>query len=172
VEPVTGRHRGFSGGFSLLELLTVITIVAILALLVMPVTEIVRKRTYGIRCMGGMRSIVTSFHTYLQDHERVWPQPPQAGKLKNETAFWLATLQPYGGGDIKAWHCPALMHTQGTSKEVEESLHYAPTLFDGKPGTATKWSNMPWLMEVGDFHGRGALAAFSDGSVRPLAERK
>ena len=149
-----------------------IAVIAILMVLLMPATEAVRDRVEGGRCMNGMRQLVTGFHAYLTDHERIWPQLPQKDGVRaageEEKEFWLTTLKPYGVGDVKAWQCPSLMRRMGSNEEVGKKAHYAPVLFDEKPGTAFQWTNMPWLVELGNYHGRGALGAFSDGSVRPL----
>jgi hypothetical protein len=38
-------------------------------------------------------------------------------------------------------------------------------MFDSKPGTARKWANMPWFIEIANVHGHGPLMILPDGSV-------
>lgn len=53
-------------------------------------------------------------------------------------------------------------------KITESSIHYTPTMFDDKPGTARRWPTQPWLIERADAHGNGALICFTDGSIKPF----
>ncbi len=34
--------------------------------------------------------------------------------------------------------------------------------------TPYKWPSMPWFVEIGNCHGNGALAIFTDGSVKAM----
>lgn len=54
------------------------------------------------------------------------------------------------------------------SKDRRPRIHYTPTMFDDKQGTPYKWPKQPWLIEIGDMHGNGALAGFPDGSTRAI----
>lgn len=154
-------------GFSLLELLLVISLIALLAALIMPAVEAAKARADAVRCLGQLRNFHVSFSSYLLDNGNSWPQAPENISSSAEADFWLGTLRNYGGGNLDAWQCPTLM-AQGADPEAAATLHYLPTLFDEKPGTAHKWPKMPWVIEVGDFHGKGNLAVYPDGSVRPF----
>lgn len=155
----------------MLELLAVITIIGILAVLVFPAIGTVQKRVEMVRCTGQMRSIHTSLAAYLAEHGNVWPQPNVQIASPAEDKFWVSTLEPYGAGDPKGWLCPTTMRMLEEDGREAKSLHYLPALFDEKPGTAFKWSNMPWLIEVADAHEKGNLASFPDGSIRPFGSQ-
>jgi len=75
-------------------------------------------------------------------------------------------MKPYGATE-KSWKCPTIMRKLGKySPDDRPKLHYTPTMFDDKPSTPYKWSTQPWLAEIGNMHGRGALLCFPDGSVK------
>jgi len=155
---------------TLLELLLVVSVIGILAALIFPVFGTVRAKVELVRCTGQMRSIHASLASYLIDHDNVWPQPGVLTSTPAEDAFWLSTLKPFGAGDLKGWLCPTTLRTLRESGRKAESLHYLPSLFDAKPGTAFKWSNMPWLIEATDAHEKdGHLASYPDGSIRPFS---
>jgi hypothetical protein len=54
----------------------------------------------------------------------------------------------------------------GESMNEEQPLHYMPAMFDATPGIARRWSTQPWLVEIANAHGQGALVCFPDGSVK------
>ena len=163
---ICGGNR--QAAVTLLELLAVIALIGILTALVFPAFGTVKEKVEAARCMGQMRSIHASMATYLADHGNVWPQPNVAISTPQEEAFWLSTLEPFGAGDPKGWRCSSILRLREEAGQDEGGLHYFPALFDAKPGTAFKWSNMPWLLEVADVHGEGNLAAYPDGSIRPF----
>ena len=60
------------------------------------------------------------------------------------------------------WRCACLR------PDGRPLLHYTPAMFDESPYTPYRWPNQPWLSEIGNMHGRGALMCFPDGSIRAM----
>ena len=86
--------------------------------------------------------------------------------------WWIDQLSPYIG-DKKVWQCPTFQRYRSEAPATFADhgvIDYIPTNFDDRPMTPFKWGNMPWVVEVGDFHGSGNLAVFADGSVRTIWE--
>lgn len=159
------RRTPSDAAFTLVEVLVAILIVAVLVVFAVPNFRPLLERAQAAICASQMRSIRVATDSYLNDHDQVWPQGPSPEEVVPWAEFWLATLAPYG---IKAstWHCPtikALMNEQGKSSQP---LHYVPTMFDATPGIARRWSTQPWLVEIANAHGQGALVCFPDGSVK------
>lgn len=153
-------------GFTILELLAVITIVIILALLLTGVLQRLPGAADRVRCTQNLKNLYVGLSAYLDDRGH-WPQPPQfTGQQQKEFEdYWLQALAPYGMTE-EVWKCPGItrlgkIQAGGTSPRV----HYSPTLFDARPGTPRKWANMPWVVEIGNAHGRGPLLIRQDGSV-------
>jgi hypothetical protein len=119
-----------------------------------------------------MRSIHTALAAAVSDKGH-WPQEKEETWMVNRNAYedwWIETLKPYGIGE-ESWRCPTIYRT--VTKRTDENrpkLHYTPTMFDNKPLTPYKWSTQPWLIEIGNMHGRGALMCFPDGSIRSMDE--
>ena len=63
----------------------------------------------------------------------------------------------------KVWMCPT--HKRATKEEFLRYSSYHPMTFDRGAMTPYRWSNMPWVMEIGDNHGNGPLIIMPDGSV-------
>lgn len=153
--------------FTVVEVLVCIAILLILAAMLNTAWVSVAPKVAQAQCFSNMRSIHGSLSTYLTDVGH-WPQIPTKSEDNEETyeTWWLATLEPYGGV-AKVWQCPVLR-----SRKVQDAdgyvlrMHYIPTDFDANPISPRRWSTMPWLIERGNNHGRGALLAFPDGSIR------
>lgn len=164
-----GRPRRKSvRGFTLLEIIAVVLVLSILVLLAIPNYKPMLAKAQEVVCASKMRSIRLALGNYLDDHEMVWPQPPESEDDKATAAFWIATLQPYGISE-SGWQCPTLrsmMRDQGQREDY--GIHYFPTRFDATPNIANRWATQPWLIEMADAHGNGPLICFPDGSIKPL----
>ena len=120
--------------------------------------------------MSHMRTIHTSFTGYMGDHGH-WPQPPFLElKLTGSTfyRFWIETLEVYGIFK-ETCLCPSYklllqMKKSETEKADRYFGSYVPTPFDKSPSSPLRW-NQPWLIERGDFHGKGGHILMPDGSV-------
>jgi prepilin-type N-terminal cleavage/methylation domain-containing protein len=150
-------------GFSLLELLVALLIVGVLGAITLPAYKSFRARAETATCISHLRTVHSGFSNFLVDRGN-WPQMPADAMEFSEDEFfawWLAVLTPYGVGQ-ESWLCPS----DKVAKEKASDSHgsYIPTLFDGRSNTPYLWSQ-PWLMERGDFHGKGAHIAMPDGSI-------
>jgi len=153
------------------EFIVAIGIVSILAALVLKVYTHSIERSDAVRCASNLRSLHTSLSAYIQD-KGCWPQEPEAIWAANDNAayedWWMKELEPYGATE-EVWQCRTIMRkVVSKSKDKRPRMHYVPTKFDEKPLTPYKWSTQPWLIEIGNMHGVGALICFPDGSVRTM----
>lgn len=160
-------------GFSLVEILVAVGVLAILIAVLVRFSPGLLGRAAAVRCAQNMRSLHVSLAAYVQDVGH-WPQEPvefQENTTDDASEdWWLNELQEYGATP-KVWMCPAIerqisnKHPDGRPK-----IHYTPTPFDERPSTPYRWSTQPWLVEIGNMHGRGALICFPDGSIRTMEE--
>ncbi len=162
-----GRYR-CSGGFTLIELLATIVIIGILTALVFGGFQVARDRIESARCIQNLRSLHVGFDSYVRDNAS-WPQLEFTQNPAEDGREWREALAKYGcGGDV--WLCPT--HTRLMDPEDVEALpyriDYMPTKFSPGVFTPYRWAKQPWLIEIGDFHGKGAHILFPDGSVRTL----
>ena len=135
-------------GFTILEVLAAAIILGILALLLFPNARDWLLRAGEAGCMANMRSITVSLHSYLHDHQNVWPQGPSLNEEAAWEAFWLQPLKPYGITE-KTWQCPSFnsaLASKGVPADERPKVHYVPTMFTAEPGIATRWSTQPWLI--------------------------
>ena len=156
--------------FSLVEILAVIAIIGILVILVLPNYNQWLAKAAQAKCMSNMRSIHIALASYLNDNGNIWPQGPSPIKGYEWANFWVKCLEPQGVS-AKTWECPAIYRMLGNPPRntiTSDSIHYIPTMFDDKPGTALRWPTQPWLIERADAHGYGALICFTDGSIKPF----
>lgn len=159
-----------SAGFTILEVIAVVAIVAILAIFITPNYKSWLAKASQAKCMANMRSIHVALGTHLNDNKDVWPQGPSPLEGTPWAEFWLHVLEPQGISR-RTWECPAIYRMMGNPSRDQvtaESVHYMPTMFDDRPGTARRWPTQPWLVERADAHGNGALICFTDGSVKPF----
>jgi type II secretory pathway pseudopilin PulG len=159
-----------TAAFSLLEIIAVLLIVSILALLIIPNYSRIIAAAQEAICGAQMRSIRIALGNYLDDHERVWPQPPPGSTGAELRRFWLDTLKPYDIG-TNTWQCPTIRHAlraEGTTDDF--GMHYVPTQFDATPNIANRWTTQPWLIEAADAHGKGPLICFPDGTVKSMSK--
>ncbi len=123
--------------------------------------------------MATMRSLHVALSSYVRDVGK-WPQEPEELWLAENSApledWWFETLGPFGGGE-KAWRCPTISRLVARGEEKDTPrMHYGPTRFDDKPLSPFRWATQPWLVEIGDMHGRGAHIIFPDGSIRVMSD--
>jgi prepilin-type N-terminal cleavage/methylation domain-containing protein len=157
-------------GFTLLEVLSVVFIITIFASLFFAFGDRLFLRAEMPRCMSNMKSLQVSLAAYVQDKGH-WPQEPAEQLNNNQNAYedwWIATLKPYGAEE-STWMCPTIKRlVTNKSKDGRPIVHYTPTMFDKNPGTPYRWSTQPWLIEIGNMHGQGALICYPDGSIKPM----
>lgn len=151
-------------GLTILELLVSLVVVAILAAISFQAFGTFKNRAEKLRCLANLKALHIGFDAYILDNNR-WPQPPREAVGFDESEFfewWVKELEPYGVGQ-ETWLCP----TDKVAKEDRDNFHagsYIPTLFDSNQYTPYRW-NQPWLIERGDFHGKGAHVLMPDGSI-------
>ena len=159
------RRQGATSAFTLLELLTVVTIIAVLASVVFALSSSIRKKAERVACGENLKTLHMALSTYLVDNKR-WPQI-STDSIQDEEEYWQAwvrALEPYKLPD-KVWMCPT--YKRATREELLRFSSYHPFPFDGKSiHTPYRWSNMPWVAEIGDNHGDGALLIMPDGSIQ------
>jgi hypothetical protein len=159
-------------GFTILEIAAVVAILGILAALFFAVSDRLPMRAEAPKCMANMRSIQVGLAAYLQDKGH-WPQEPVDQLGNNEDAYedwWIDELKPYGVAEA-TWMCPTIKRlVTNKSAQGRPKVHYTPTMFDKHPSTPYRWSTQPWLIEIGNMHGQGALICYPDGSIKPMDE--
>jgi hypothetical protein len=149
-----------------LELLATVTIVIVLILLLTGVFSKLPGAADRVRCTENLKSLHVGLGSYMADKGH-WPNQPDLSykQQKEYEDFWIDALKPYGIVD-SVWQCPGILRLgQITANGKSPRVHYSPTMFDQKPGTPTKWPNMPWVVEIGNAHGHGPLLILPDGSV-------
>ncbi|MCB1233100.1 MAG: hypothetical protein KDM91_03040 [Verrucomicrobiae bacterium] len=171
------RRRGSIGndkGLTVLELFIAVFIVGLLAGLLFPAFNSIKRHAEKVKCMANLRHIHAALEGHLND-KNYWPQMPiEAFSFEESDYFkwWMVTLEPYGGGGMDVWLCPSDKIRYDEPERVFGS--YIPTSFDAHRYTPVRW-NQPWLMERGDFHGKGAHLIMPDGSIfsstNPFGER-
>lgn len=162
-------------GFTQIELLIAIGIIAVLATIVIVGWPRAIAASESARCMTNMRSLQTSLNSYVQDVGH-WPQVPEeidVSSAHNDKAYedwWIEELKNFGATP-DVWMCPTIRRTVvKQSPDGRPRISYTPTPFDRHPYTPYKWSTQPWLVEIGNAHGRGALLCFPDGSIRSVQD--
>lgn len=159
-------------GFTLVELLVTIAVIGVLVGLIVAVTGGVRDRVEKVRCMSNLRNLHIGLSSYVQDKGH-WPQCPTGAKDEAFNAFWVAALDPYAIPE-ETWRCPTLTRHlregQASDRERGMRIHYLPTQFDAHPYAPFRWAKQPWLVEIGDSHGGGALIIFPDGSIKGFSQ--
>lgn len=157
--------------FTLLELLAVVTIILILATLAVPSYKRIRQNAEKALCMANLRNLHMAFNSYTQDHQQ-WPQEPENLSREASEQWWMDSVKGYGA-PAKVWLCPAFLrvHEEDPKRfhEIPKS-HYVPTHFDEHQFTPFKWSTMPWVIEIGNFHGGGNLIIYPNGSIKGFGE--
>jgi prepilin-type N-terminal cleavage/methylation domain-containing protein len=159
-------------GFTILEVFVAVAIIGILLAIFLLGTDRFPVRAETAKCMANMRSLQVSLAAYLQDKGQ-WPQEPVDQLGNNEDAYedwWIAELKPYGATEA-TWLCPTMKRlVTNKSPKGRPKVHYTPTMFDKNPATPYRWSTQPWLIEIGNMHGQGALICYPNGSIKPMDE--
>lgn len=84
--------------------------------------------------------------------------------------WWLKLMDPYVN-TRKVWLCPILERGKVSAPSGDPlKMHYIPTQFDGTKMAPFRWPRQPWLIEMANAHGEGALILFPDGSVRSFKQ--
>ncbi|MEX2580183.1 MAG: hypothetical protein WD342_14080 [Verrucomicrobiales bacterium] len=80
--------------------------------------------------------------------------------------FWITTTDPYGLNQ-DTWVCPSdrALERKRNAEKTEFFGSYVPTGFDKQAGSPFRW-NQPWVIERGDFHGKGSHMLMPDGSIQ------
>jgi len=164
-------HLG-RGAFTILEILAAVIIVGIVAVIFFPSAREWLLRAGEARCIANMRSITIGLHSYLHDHQNVWPQGPSLIEEAAWQAFWLEPLKPYGIAE-NTWQCPSFnsdLASKGVPLEERPKVQYVPTTFPAEPGIATRWATQPWLIERANVHKHGPHICFPDGTVKSFSK--
>lgn len=161
----------FVRAFTVIEILVTVGIIAVLITIAFKYSSSWFGRAEGVRCAQNLKSLQVSLAAYVQDVGH-WPQEPQELREgDNQDAsedWWLKELEPYGA-TAEVWKCPSITRlVSSKDPEGRPKLHYTPTPFDERAFTPFRWATQPWLVEIGNMHGRGALICFPDGSVKSM----
>ena len=153
-------------GFTFTELVVAVAVVLVLVVVAIPSYQTIKRRAEKARCIGNMKTIHTGFDAYLLDKNQ-WPQMPEEALNWDESDYfgwWVTAIEPYGVGQ-ESWLCPSDKVVKQEPEHVKEyASSYAPTRFNPHRYTPYKW-NQPWLVERGDFHGKGGHVMMPDGSI-------
>lgn len=156
--------------FTLTEIVVVVGTVGILMALTFPAVQRIIPKAQEVVCMSHLRSLWLAFSPCATELEG-WPQVPKGIKIGStqEQQWWLDYSTNHLGLTAKDWHCPVIERASKNSSKGDEVpvIHYLPTLFDAKPGTANRWPSMPWFSELGNVHGQGNLTVRADGTIVP-----
>ncbi|MCB1064744.1 MAG: prepilin-type N-terminal cleavage/methylation domain-containing protein [Verrucomicrobiae bacterium] len=153
-------------GFTFTELLVVVAILGLLSAIIIPSYEAIKRRAEKARCIGNLKVLHSGFDAFVLDNN-YWPQMPEESMDWEESKYfewWTRILEPYGVGQ-ESWLCSSdrilelLPENQG-----QYYSSYVPTRFNSHRFTPYRW-NQPWVVERGDYHGKGAHVLMPDGSI-------
>ena len=153
--------------FTLIEVLAVLVILSILATLAFAGYQQYMAKAAGPVCMSNLRNLGNSFQNYINDHGNRWPPHPSTSDPNSEISenYWIKLFEVNYQIPANTWQCPILKKNRVASSNGRVlKLHYIPSLFDGTPGRPMELNSggkkHPWLMEISDAHGNGALMFF------------
>lgn len=157
----------------MVEILVAVAILAILIAIVAKYSSGWLNRAEALHCAQNLRSLQVSFASYVQD-EGHWPQEPEelreAESFNPSEDWWLQEMENYGATP-EVWQCPTIKRlVSDKDPDGRPKIHYTPTPFDEQAYTPYRWSTQPWLIEIGNMHGNGALICFPDGSIKAMGE--
>jgi prepilin-type N-terminal cleavage/methylation domain-containing protein len=161
-------------GFTLLEMMTVLVIVLILAVLLIPAMGKYQEKARRAVCVARLKGLYVATTGFLGSNEGRWPRivPTMSDEVKYSQQ-WYEVVSQHGLG----WHdlvCPSVQLKLGNPNVNDSKLHrmdYVSMFFDDRPGTPTKWPNMPWFLERQDMHG-GQLVILASGTVVDIYEAR
>ena len=161
--------KSFIEGFTIIELLISVSIIAVLASMILALNGTIRNKAEQAACVANMRSLFTALSAYNNDNGH-FPQAPNSKDEESIWDFWFTTFEDEYDIPRKTWICPTYRRLNKTKDEEELKGTYVPTRFSASSALAAyRWGNQPWLVEIGDHHGKGMLVLFPDGSVRPFS---
>ena len=150
----------------MVELMVAIAIVAVLVGISIPSYEAIKRRAEKARCIGNLKVLHTGFDSFILDNNH-WPQMPADAITMDQTDYfewWIRILEPYGVGQ-ESWLCSGDRVLEMLPDSQDEYISsYVPTTFNSHRFTPYRW-NQPWVVERGDYHGRGAHVLMPDGSI-------
>lgn len=168
VKPLSRFHA-----FTLVEILASLVILSILATLAFVGYEKYLAKASQAVCMNNLRNLGTAFQVYMNDHDQKWPPHPKISDPYSEAweNYWIKLFEAESYKiPAKTWQCPVLQRGRVASPSGRVlKVHYVPTLFDHTRNRANDLNSggkkHPWLMEIANAHGDGALMFFPDGVV-------
>lgn len=165
-----GENARPGKGFTILELLVVTFIIAVLVSISFSVYGLIRRKAEAAACAANMKSLFSALQVYTTDKGH-WPQPP-ASALGDEDKFWNFWITVLAEYDVteETWMCPTYKRLSSEKDSRKRKATYLPTGFDKVNAlTPYRWSNQPWLVEIGDHHGDGPLMLKPNGAVVPFS---
>lgn len=163
---------GRISGFTVIEITVAIFILSILFVGIFLSYRPLMAKAEAAACMSKMRGIHGALASYIRDRGQ-WPQPPEGlWQQASEDAFedwWITEMEPFGL-EPRDWQCPTGARFLRSKDQDRPRMHYSPTPFDAKPFTPFRWATQPWLIEIGNMHGRGAHILFPDGSFKVMSD--
>ncbi|HEY9744818.1 MAG TPA: prepilin-type N-terminal cleavage/methylation domain-containing protein [Oculatellaceae cyanobacterium] len=164
-------HNKKALAFSLIELIVSIFVIALLAVLVTMAYERLSGMAGRAKCTSNLRKLHSAFEAHLQD-VGYWPPQPEFAHDDREgyETWWIERMKPY---DVNPddWLCPTIKKEAAAAKPEDRlRMHYIPTRFDAQRRTPHRWPKMPWIIEIGNAHGRGPLMLMHDGAVVEMSD--
>ena len=155
-----------------MEVLAVLFILSILATLAIKGYQQFLARAAEGACLSNLKSLGVTFQNYLIDHDNKWPPHPKSKDPQSEASenYWIKLFETNYQIPPQTWQCLVLKKARLARPDGRIlKMHYLPSLFDGTSGRATELNSggkkHPWLMEIADAHGNGALMFFPNGGV-------
>lgn len=165
-------HHFTNRAFTLVETLVALGVLGVLSVLVFVGVESYLSKAARVTCLGNLKNLGAAFHLYLNDHEDRWPPYPDNldSFSKEFEDYWMNLFQSKYQIPPKTWICPALKKANLKSPDGRVlNLHYAPSFFDHAKGRAMNLNmdgkKHPWIIEIADAHGDGALMYFPNSGV-------
>lgn len=141
--------------------------IAIVSALLFESFKSLQDRAQRTQCATNLRNLYVALDADTRDQGH-WPQCPLEIGNPGFDRWWLKELSHYNLSRA-SWECPTYQRLKehgDEEKKEDQTIDYVPCQFDDNPRTPYKWPTQPWAVEVGDFHGDGALILFPDGSIK------